>query len=149
MIKNLPAMRGTWVWSLGWEDSLEEGMATHSSILAWRSPIGKGAWQGLQSMGLQRVRHDWVTKHTHMHHNMHHSIIFNGQDMEMTQISTKRWMDKEDAIYKNIYIHNWLLLIRKKNEILPFMITWMELVDVPWNKTETDKYCMISPTCEI
>ena len=84
-----------------------------------------------------------------MHHNMHHSIIFNGQDMEMTQISTKRWMDKEDAIYKNIYIHNWLLLIRKKNEILPFMITWMELVDVPWNKTETDKYCMISPTCEI
>ena len=60
-----------------------------------------------------------------------------------------RWMDKEDAIYKNIYMHNWLLLIHKKNEFLPFMITWMELVDVPWNKTETDKYCMISPTCEI
>ena len=36
MIKNLPAIQETWVQSLGWEDSLEEGMATHSSILAWR-----------------------------------------------------------------------------------------------------------------
>ena len=37
-VKNLPAMREAWVQSLGWEDPLEEGMATHSSILAWRSP---------------------------------------------------------------------------------------------------------------
>ena len=38
MVKNLPAMQETWVWSLGWEDPLEKGMATHSSILAWRIP---------------------------------------------------------------------------------------------------------------
>ena len=38
-------MRETWVPSLGWEDLLEEGMATHSSILAWRIPMDKGAWQ--------------------------------------------------------------------------------------------------------
>ena len=38
MVKNLPAMREIWVWSLGWEDTLEEFMATHSSILAWRLP---------------------------------------------------------------------------------------------------------------
>ena len=38
MVKNLPAMRETWVQSLGWEDPLGEGMATHSSILAWRIP---------------------------------------------------------------------------------------------------------------
>ena len=44
-VKNLPAMRETWVPSLGWEDPLEEGMATHSSILAWRIPKDKGAWQ--------------------------------------------------------------------------------------------------------
>ena len=37
-VKNLPAMRETWVWSLGWEDSLEKGMAAHSSVLAWRIP---------------------------------------------------------------------------------------------------------------
>ena len=35
----------TWVGSLGWEDSLEEGMVTHSSILAWRIPMGRGTWQ--------------------------------------------------------------------------------------------------------
>ena len=43
-VQNLPTMRETWVWSLDWEDLLEEGMATHSSILAWRVPIDRGAW---------------------------------------------------------------------------------------------------------
>ena len=59
MVKNLPTMQETWVQSLGQEDSLEEGMATHSSILAW-----KISWTeepgGLQSMRLsQRVGHDF------------------------------------------------------------------------------------------
>ena len=57
LIKNLPAMQETWVRSLGWEDSLEKEMATHFSILAWRIP-GTEEPGGLQSMGLQRVRHD-------------------------------------------------------------------------------------------
>ena len=43
MVKNLPAMRETWVRSLGWEDPLEKGTATHSSILAWRIPMDRGA----------------------------------------------------------------------------------------------------------
>ena len=45
MVKNLPAMWETWVQSLGWEDPLEEDMATHPSILAWRIPMDRGAWQ--------------------------------------------------------------------------------------------------------
>ena len=57
MIKNLPAMWQTQVRSLGWEDPLEKGMATHSSILAWRIPWTEGPG-GLQSMGSQRVGHD-------------------------------------------------------------------------------------------
>jgi len=44
MVKNPPAMWVTWVQSLGWEDPLEEGMATHTSILAWRIPMDRGAW---------------------------------------------------------------------------------------------------------
>ena len=44
MIKNLLAMQETWIQFLGWEDPLEEGMATHSSILAWRIPMDRGAW---------------------------------------------------------------------------------------------------------
>ena len=46
-----------WVQALGWEDPLEESMATHSSILAWRIPMDREAWQALV-MGSQRVRHD-------------------------------------------------------------------------------------------
>ena len=49
LVKNPPAMRESWVQSLGWEDPLEEGVATHSSILAWRIPMDRGAW--------------WVTVH--------------------------------------------------------------------------------------
>ena len=57
LVKNLPAMWQTWVPSLVWEDPLEEGMATHSSILAWRiSWIEE--FGGLQSVGSQRVGHD-------------------------------------------------------------------------------------------
>ena len=62
-VKNPPAMRETWVRSLGWEEPLEEGMVTHSSILAWRIP-GTEEPGGLQSVGSQRVRHDWATNHS-------------------------------------------------------------------------------------
>ena len=59
-LKRLPAVQETWVWSLGREDPLEKEMATHSSILAWRIP-----WMeepgGLQSMGSQRMGHNWET----------------------------------------------------------------------------------------
>ena len=51
LVKNLPAMWESWVRSLGWEDCLEKGKATYSSILAWRIP-------GTKSMGSQRVGHD-------------------------------------------------------------------------------------------
>ena len=57
MVKNMPAMQETQVQSLGREDPLEKGMATHSSILAWRIPRTEEPG-GPQSMGSQRVRHD-------------------------------------------------------------------------------------------
>ena len=57
MVKNLPAMQETQVQRLGWEDPLEEEMATHSSILAWRIPWTEEPG-GLQSMRLQRVGHN-------------------------------------------------------------------------------------------
>ena len=57
MVKNPPAVQETWVRSLGWEDPLEEGMATNSSILAWRIPMDRGAWLATV-LGLQRAGHD-------------------------------------------------------------------------------------------
>jgi len=46
-VKNLPAMQETWVQSLGWEDPLEKDRATHSTLLAWRIPMNRGAWQAI------------------------------------------------------------------------------------------------------
>ena len=63
MVKNLPAIQETQVRSLGWVDTLEEEMATHSIILACRIPWTEEPG-GLQSMGSQRVRHDWLTNTT-------------------------------------------------------------------------------------
>ena len=73
MAKNLPAMQDTWVPSLvlgsipgqgSWEDPLKKEMTADSSILAWRIPWTEEP-DGLQSIGLQKVRHDRATKHTH------------------------------------------------------------------------------------
>ena len=64
MVKRLAAMQETQVWSLGWEDLLEKEMATYSSTLAWRIPRMEEPGR-LQSMGSQRVRHDWATSLLH------------------------------------------------------------------------------------
>ena len=60
MVKRLSTMRETWVWFLGREDSLEKEMAIHSSTIAWKIPWTEEPGR-LQSVGLQRIRHDWAT----------------------------------------------------------------------------------------
>ena len=60
MVKKLPAMQETQVQLLAWEDPLEKGVTTHSSILAWRIPWTEETG-GLQSVSLQSIRRDWVT----------------------------------------------------------------------------------------
>ena len=68
MVKHLPAMRETQVWSLGKEDPLEKEMATHSSTLAWKIPWMEEPGR-LQSMGSRRVRHDWATSLSLSHYD--------------------------------------------------------------------------------
>ena len=63
--KESPAVQETQVWSLGWEDPLEKERVNHSSILAWKISQTEEPG-GLQSMGLQRVRHNWVTNRQHV-----------------------------------------------------------------------------------
>ena len=65
VVKNLPAKQETWVWSLGWGDPLEKGMATHSNILAWEIPWTEEPGR-LQTVGSQRIRHNWAAEHTYM-----------------------------------------------------------------------------------
>ena len=66
MVKCLSTMQETRVRSLGWEDPLEKEMAFHSSTIAWKIPWTEEPGR-LQSMGLQRVGHDWETSHSHIY----------------------------------------------------------------------------------
>ena len=75
MVQNPPAMWETLVWSLGWEDLLEEGMAIHSGILAMRIPMKRGAWWAIVH-GPQRVRHGWANKHSTAFHCVHIPHLF-------------------------------------------------------------------------
>ena len=68
MVKHLPTVQKTRVQSLGWEDPLEKEMATHSSTLAWKIPWTEEPGR-LQSMGSQRVRHDWAT-------SLHYAVLY-------------------------------------------------------------------------
>ena len=73
VVKNPTVIHETWVRSLGGEDPLEKEMVTHSSILAWRIPWTEEPG-GLQSIGSQRVGHDWV--HTHTHTHIRHNLFY-------------------------------------------------------------------------
>ena len=75
MVTNLPAVLETWVWFQGWEDSLKEHMAIHSSILAWRTSMSRGAWWATVHGVTKNLT--WLTKHTYTHtHTMVTWIVF-------------------------------------------------------------------------
>ena len=80
MVNNLPKMQETWVWSLGQEDPLEKGIATHSSILAWRIP-----WTdepgGPLSLGLQKVEQHWATNIFTFRYTWHTSVKCKGKEL--------------------------------------------------------------------
>ena len=85
-VKNLPAMQETWVRSLGWEDPLEEGMATHSSILAWRIPwteerslAGYSPWGHKESDMTEQLIHTHTHTHAHTHTGQLHAYFIQQQ----------------------------------------------------------------------
>ena len=107
----------TWIQSLGWRDPLEEGVATRSSILAWRIPWTEEPG-GLQSMGSQRVRHDWVTEHiTEVNEtvnfsgfmayffNIHFDFIFDGiYALQMLPCYFSKWPLR---LYYDFLVFRW------------------------------------------
>ena len=98
-VKNSPAMRETWVWPLGWEDPLEKGMATHSSILAW-----KISWieepGSLYSMGLQKVRNDWMTfTYGHRYKNIYLNKLWFIHTMGGYQASQKSKLGPQQVVW--------------------------------------------------
>ena len=120
-VKNPPTMQETWVWSLVWEDPLEKSTATHSSILAWRIPMDKEAWR-LQSIGSQRVRHDWATKQHSSHQRRIPTIIWKGpsfsnylcEDRFSSYTSTKTTYSNRLNIETDTSLHFLLSKILKR-----------------------------------
>ena len=130
MVKNLPAVWETRVQSLDQEDPLEKGMATHSSILAWRIPWTEEPI-GPQSMGLKRVRHNWATNtFTYMLSTRHKSDSKTqttsknmGRDIPSKQWTKESWSGytnslKSDFTIKIITTDKKNFLLETKNDIL-------------------------------
>ena len=134
VIKNLPAVQETWVWSLGQEDPLEKGVATHFSNLAWSIPWTEEPG-GVQSMGSQRVGHDWATfTHTpaELSSSDRKSIFFEGKENLVWKLqagslclfpeghhvgwSTDRWDGRESSKYRSKDRHRNLTHINGERE---------------------------------
>ena len=133
-----------------------EGMATHSSILAWRMPWTEEPGR-LQAIGLQRVRYDWVTCTS-----LHFTVILIQKD-KCTQMcvaalfttartwkqprcpSTEKWIKKLRYVYTMEYYS-----AIKRNEMVPFADTWMEtVIQGEESQKEKNKYCIILLICGI
>ena len=103
LVKNPPALRETWVPSLCWEDALEERMAIHSSILAWRIPWTEEPGR-LQFMESQRVGHDWATyTHTHTHTHTHTAAV-HGVAKSWTRLSDLNTHTHESVLHPLCHI---------------------------------------------
>ena len=109
-VKHLPAMQETWVRSLGQEGPLEKEMATHSNTFAWKIPWTEEPGR-LQSMGLQRIGHDWASSLNNW------MIWIQPRCLAIDKCIKNMWY---------MYIKEYYLVI-KENEILPFRTTWMDL----------------------
>ena len=127
VVKNLPAMQEMQVLSLGWEDPLEEDMATHSSILVWRILWTEEPGR-LQSMGLQRAGTTEVTELTHAVNAVATSHIWI-LNIEMWLVQIK--MCRKSRIHKGF----WRLSLKKKN--VYYLINNFKF-DCIWNDTILD-----------
>ena len=109
MVKKLPAMWETQVWSLGQKDSLEKWMATHSSIVTWRIPWTEEAG-GLQSMGLQRVGHEWATNTFTLSASL---VVAQMLKSLPAMHETQVWsLGREDSLEKGMATHSNILAWR-------------------------------------
>ena len=132
MVKNLPAMLKTGVRSLGQEDPLEKETATHSSILAWRIPWTE-KHGGLQSIGSQRVRHNWVAN-THALASLVAQLVQNPPAMQETGFDP------------------WVGKVPWRRQQLPLPLFWpgeFHGLCSPWDHKESDVTERLSQTCHV
>ena len=123
-VKKLPAMQETQVWSLGWEDPLEKGMATHSRILAWKTPWTEESG-GPQSTVLQRVGHDWAIKYY-----PHGAILqwwfptLNAHQISLGSFSKERYMTEPHSELNSLSAIAWAQTLVSSKAPLHFPWPW-------------------------
>ena len=117
MVKSLPAVWGTRVWSLGPEDALEKELVTYSRILAWKIPWLEEPGQ-LQSMESQSVGHEWVTSHSLSFYNLYGLFVTQTVKHLPTMWETRvQSLGQEDPLEKEMATHS---------SILAWKIPWMK-----------------------
>ena len=147
MVKNPPAVQETWVLSLGWEEPLEEDMATHSSILAWRIPWTEEPG-GLQSMASERVGHDWVTKPSTAHISLYIDVCVcvcvrkrereqareneseRRREREREREKVPRELDRMNRLLKKVKNNCFITFIQFVVSASSFNITWCSSLPV-------------------
>ena len=127
VVKNRPPMQETQeiqIQSLVWKETLEEGMATHSSILAWRIPWTEEHGR-LQSMGSQRVRHDWAAGNAHRNSKLYPQYLEHTRDFRnihhwknVSKVNEVEWKDLSVLYIANITsiypVYRWYTIIKKR-----------------------------------
>ena len=131
MVNNLPAMQETQVQSLGQEDSLEEGMAMHSSILAWRISWTEKPGR-VQSMGSQRVGHDWAIN-THVQRNVI-GLLSPGYSQLWVNIVPNLIISPNCLYLKNSFLHKIKNLFWNVSWLLNFFILFSPLIHIKIHK---------------
>ena len=130
-------MQETWVQSLGQEDPLEEGMATHCSILAWRIPWTEEPG-GLQPVGSKRVGHDWATVHALTEDQR---VLFKYMEGSHTDTRFLKW---NCFIYKPLRQNwNWWVEDRFKFNIEEMFYSFEDGPDREWTKRIPQMHCFI------
>ena len=112
MVKNLPAMQETWVQFLGWEDPLEKGMATHSSILAWRISMDR-VWRAIVH-GVTK-RHDWETK------NIYTPV---SKNMRVCSLHVKYFLSPSVVNQRHLF---FFVVIKTQPLVKPISAFWISL----------------------
>ena len=132
MVKNPPVMQETWVPALDWEDPLEKGMATHSSILAWRIPWTE-EHGGLQSMGSQRVGRGWATNTFIFHFHLTSCIsvcffqLVKPKKLNIVLLQCLQWSDRTASLLSSHTSHPSFSALQPPGLFLPCRKSWFLL----------------------
>ena len=100
---------------------MQTGAATmeNSMEISQKIKNRNAIWSSYSTSGYLSKEHEITNSKRYLHPYVHHSIIYNSQDLEATQVPINGWMDKEDVVY----IHNGILLSHKKDKVVPFVTT--------------------------